>query len=397
MLTHRNFTALVAKLAGVVRLRRGRRPALGAPAAPHLRVLRGLLTPFSRGAEITYLDELTADRLGDVLETGRITAMIGVPALWQLLHRKITQELAAAPAIVEQAIQGADVARTARCATGRTSTWASSSSGRCTASSAGASSSWSPAARRSRTTCTSAFHELGFDLAEGYGLTEAAPVLSVQSPGNKRMPGSVGARCPASSCASTSPDNDGIGEVLRPRAQRDGGLLRRTARPPTPASRTAGCTPETSGGSTPTGSSTWWAARRTSSSTPTGRTCTRTSSRSSTASTRTIKELSVVGLPDDAGGEKVACLCVPDYKERPPRGGACASWRSTSAGSRPSMPFYRRVKVLRFWDGELPQDLHPQGEAQAGGGGAPAAGAAGRLRREGAAPPHARAARSDWL
>ena len=68
-----------------LRLRRGRRPALGAAAAPHLRVLGGLLMPFSRGAEITYLDELTADRLGDVLETGRVTAMIGVPALWQLL------------------------------------------------------------------------------------------------------------------------------------------------------------------------------------------------------------------------------------------------------------------------------------------------------------------------
>ena len=34
-----------------------------------------------------------------------------------------------------------------------------------------------------------------------------------------------------------------------------------------------------------------------------------------------IKELSIVGLPDEAGGEKVACLCVPDYKDRPPRGG----------------------------------------------------------------------------
>ena len=39
-------------------------------------------------------------------ETGRITAMVGVPALWSLLHRKITQEFAAKPALVEQAIHG---------------------------------------------------------------------------------------------------------------------------------------------------------------------------------------------------------------------------------------------------------------------------------------------------
>src|SRR5262249_58973528 len=41
--------------------------------------------------------------LRELSRTGRVTALIGVPALSQLLHRKITQELAARPSFVEQA------------------------------------------------------------------------------------------------------------------------------------------------------------------------------------------------------------------------------------------------------------------------------------------------------
>ncbi len=75
MLTHRNFASLVSKLAAVVRLRRGRRPALGAAAAPHLRVhRRPAHAAHAAAPRSTYLDELTADRLGEVLESGHVTA-----------------------------------------------------------------------------------------------------------------------------------------------------------------------------------------------------------------------------------------------------------------------------------------------------------------------------------
>ncbi|HMK72764.1 MAG TPA: 1-acyl-sn-glycerol-3-phosphate acyltransferase, partial [Myxococcaceae bacterium] len=67
-----------------------------------------------------------------------------------------------------------------------------------------------------------------------------------------------------------------------------------------------------------------------------------------------IKELSIVGLPDEAGGERVACLCVPDLRERPReqvRAELEEHFRRVSA----DLPFHRRVKVLRFWEGELPR------------------------------------------
>ena len=45
----------------------------------------GLLMPLMRGAQITYLDEIDADALAHAFESGNITGMVGVPALWQLL------------------------------------------------------------------------------------------------------------------------------------------------------------------------------------------------------------------------------------------------------------------------------------------------------------------------
>ena len=45
--------------------------------------------PLSQGTGIIYLDEITGDRLSYGLREGQVTAMVGVPALWQLLERRI--------------------------------------------------------------------------------------------------------------------------------------------------------------------------------------------------------------------------------------------------------------------------------------------------------------------
>ncbi len=53
----------------------------------------GFLTPLSRGAQITYLPELTSDALARAIKNGHVTGMVGVPALWELLHRRIKNRL----------------------------------------------------------------------------------------------------------------------------------------------------------------------------------------------------------------------------------------------------------------------------------------------------------------
>ncbi len=54
----------------------------------------GMLLPLSRGSRIVYLDELNADRLVNGLQVGKITALIGVPALWEMLERRIVARIA---------------------------------------------------------------------------------------------------------------------------------------------------------------------------------------------------------------------------------------------------------------------------------------------------------------
>ena len=69
--------------------------------------LRLKVTPVAGalGAEITYLSELSSDCLADALTSERIHALVGVPALFQLLHRQLTQELAQRPKAVERAAE----------------------------------------------------------------------------------------------------------------------------------------------------------------------------------------------------------------------------------------------------------------------------------------------------
>ncbi|MFB6373877.1 MAG: AMP-binding protein, partial [Bradymonadaceae bacterium] len=58
------------------------------------------------------------------------------------------------------------------------------------------------------------FYGLGFDLYEGYGLTEAAPVLTVNRPEGRVAPGKVGEALPDVEVDIHDPDDDGVGEVI---------------------------------------------------------------------------------------------------------------------------------------------------------------------------------------
>src|SRR6185295_1310827 len=88
MLSHQNFTSLIAALAPVFPLKETDRILSVLPLHHTFEFTCGLLLPLSRGARIIYLDELDAERLSEGLTQGKVTAMVGVPALWQLLERR---------------------------------------------------------------------------------------------------------------------------------------------------------------------------------------------------------------------------------------------------------------------------------------------------------------------
>ncbi len=213
MLSHANLTALVASLAPLFPLGKGDRVLSVLPLHHTFELTCGMLLPLSRGSRIVYLDELTAERLEAGLKSGRITAMIGVPALWEMLERRVSAKVAERGRFASQVF---DVAVELNRSLGKS---LGLDAGRLL---------FGPvheglgghlrylvsggAALPEKT--HHLFAGLGLHLAEGYGLTEAAPVLTVASGGPKSRAGHVGKPIPGVEIRIFQPDARGVGEVL---------------------------------------------------------------------------------------------------------------------------------------------------------------------------------------
>ncbi|WP_242336023.1 MULTISPECIES: AMP-binding protein [unclassified Anaeromyxobacter] len=359
MLSHRNFASLVAKLVGTFELGPGDGMLSVLPLHHTFEFTCGLLVPLSRGAEIEYLDELTSDRISEALSAGRVTAMIGVPALWSLLHRRITQELAAKPGVVEAAfralMKGNAALRDSELGVnlGKLLFWPVHRrfGGRLRLLVSGGS-ALDPEVQK-------AFRELGFDLYEGYGLTEAAPVLAVSQPEEEAPKGSVGPALPGVELRISEPDADGVGEVLARGPNVMLGYWR--------GGEHAGVDPELTGqvlegGWLRTGdlgkldangNLTLVGRKKDVIIDANGKNVYPDEVEDAYREPELVKELCVVGLPDGTG-EKVALIVVPEYGEddrEEVRARLEAHVRAVSA----SLPFAKRAKVWHVVDGELPK------------------------------------------
>ncbi|EPX61656.1 Long-chain-fatty-acid--CoA ligase [Cystobacter fuscus DSM 2262] len=353
MLTHRNFASLIAKLAGAFAIGVGDGVLSVLPLHHTFEFSAGFLTPFSRGAEVTYIDELTSDKLGEVFETGRVSAMIGVPALWQLLHRKVTQEMASRPPLVEQAIKTlmathGELRNRSSLNLGKLLFWPvhRKFGGKIKFLVSGGSALPDDVHK--------AFHQLGFNIIEGYGLTEAAPVLTVSETNvNKRLPGTVGKALPGIELRILEPDNEGIGEVIARGPSVMAGYF--GDKESTDAVLKEGWLYTGDLGRIDAEGRLYLVGRKKDVIIDAnGKNVYPDELEEVYGDHAHIKELSIVGLPDEAGGEKVACLCVPDYLERP-REEVRRELEEHFRKKGHEMPFYRRVKVLRFTDMELPR------------------------------------------
>ena len=110
--------------------------------------------------------------------------------------------------------------------------------------------------------------KFGVHLVEGYGLTEASPVVTA-AVGIDAPPGSVGVPVPGMEVRIVDLDGEDVlvgdaGEMLGARPQRVRRVLGgRRGDGPGARPRTAGCTRATSPWSTTTGSCSWWTGPRT--------------------------------------------------------------------------------------------------------------------------------------
>lgn len=351
MLHGRNFTTLVSKLSSIFSL--GERDGLLSVLPLHhtFEFTAGFLVPLACGAEIVYLEEVNADSLGEAFATGRITAMVGVPALWQLLLRRIESGLA------ERGIlQGAKALQrfTRRVGDRRLGRLAARAAflpvhrklgGRLRFLISGGS-AMPPDVYE-------AYQGMGFDIYEGYGLTEAAPVLTVQTPGDND-PGHVGKPLPGIEVRIHEPDENGVGEVIARGPTIMAGYWR-NPEATAEALRDGWLFTGDLGRFDEAGHLIIVGRRKDVIIDANGKNVYPDELEDRYGRTPLIKELSIVGLPDEHGGEKVACLAVPAYVEGESREERRRKVEAHIREVSLKLPLYKRIKVLHLQDEELPR------------------------------------------
>jgi long-chain acyl-CoA synthetase len=354
MLSHRNFTSMVSMLSSVFDMSTKDGVLSVLPLHHTFEFSTGFLTPLSRGAQITYLPELSSDALAKAIKNGHVTGMVGVPALWELLHRRIKNRL----------YERSDWIGKAADALIRANAWLRDKTplnfgqvlfypiheglgGRIRYFISGGS-ALSEKIKRD-------FQGLGFTILEGYGLTEAAPVLTVTRPENRMLAGSVGRPLPGVEVKIVEPDTSGVGEVIARgpnvmlgyfdddeatrnalverwlytgdlgRLDDDGNLYL--------VGRSKEIIVDTN-----------------------GKNVYPDELEELYSNSPYIKELSIAGLPDGPG-EKVACLVVPDdeYDITLSRSELQRLVEEHLREVSASLPYFKRVKVLHFTSEELPR------------------------------------------
>ena len=354
MLSHRNFTSMVSMLSSVFDMTTGDGVLSVLPLHHTFEFSTGFLTPLSRGAQITYLPELTSDALARAIKNGYVTGMVGVPALWELLHRRIKNRLNEQHKLVGDAAELLIKANN----------WIRDRTpmnlgqiffypiheglgGKIRYFISGGSALNEKVQRD--------FQGLGFTILEGYGLTEASPVLTVTRPQNRMLTGSVGKALPGVEVRIKDADAGGVGEVIARGPNVMLGYYDNEA-----ATREALVNRwlytgdlgrlDDEGNLYLVGRSKEIIVDTN------GKNVYPDEIEELYSNSPYIKELSVVGLPDGIG-EKVACLVVADdeydiaLSRTELRRRVEEHFREVSA----SLPYYKRVKVMHFWTEELPR------------------------------------------
>ncbi|HEY7786561.1 MAG TPA: AMP-binding protein, partial [Pyrinomonadaceae bacterium] len=354
MLSHRNFTSMVSMLSSVFDMTTKDGVLSVLPLHHTFEFSTGFLTPLSRGAQITYLPELTSDALAKAIKNGHVTGMVGVPALWELLHRRITTKF----------YERSDwIGRTAESLM-QANAWLRDKTplnlgpflfypiheglgGRIRYFISGGSALGAKVQRD--------FQGLGFTILEGYGLTEASPVLTVTRPENRMLAGTVGKPLPGVEVKIANPDPTGVGQVI---ARGPNVMLGYYANEEATHEALVERWLYTGDlGKIDDEGNLYLVGRSKEIIVDTnGKNVYPDELEEIYENSPYIKELSIVGLPD-AHAEKVACLVVADdeydiaLSRDQLRRKVEEHFREISAG----IPYYKRVKVLHFTEIELPR------------------------------------------
>ncbi len=355
MLSHKNFVNMISMLSSVLEMDITDGVLSVLPMHHTFEFSAGFLTPFSNGTQITYLDELSSEELVRAIENNLVTGMVGVPALWEMLHRRIKTRLR------ERGDWFADLADNVI----DFNAWIRDNTpfnlgpiiffpihegmgGRMRYLISGGS-ALSEKVQKD-------LHGLGFTVLEGYGLTESAPVLTVARPGNKLLRGSVGKPLPGVEVKIENPDENGVGEVLARGQNIMLGYYNNDEA--TEAVLQDRWLKTGDLGKLDDDGNLYIVGRSKDVIIDSnGKNIYPDEIEDLYGKSEFIKELSVVGLPDEDGGEKISALVVPDYEKDIALSRSDTNkkvethFREVSAG----IPFFKRVKILHLTPFELPR------------------------------------------
>ncbi len=358
MLTHGNFAGLLAALAPLFPLGPKDRVLSVLPLHHTFEFTCGLLLPLMLGARVVYLRELDAPGLREGLQVGRITAMAGVPALWQLLERRILAEVREKGPLATKAFDTAlELNRLVGKNTGL-------NLGRLffgqvhDGLGGNIRHLISGGAALPRDTAK-LFAGLGLPLSEGYGLTEASPVLTVSKGTPRTALGQVGKAVPGVEIKIGEPDERGVGEVLA----RGPNVMKGYADDPEATAKAIDAQGwlhtgdlgklDDKGRLVLVGRSKDVIVG------PSGENVYPDDVEALLGEVSGVRELSVLGLPDGRGGEKVACLAVPAGDEDDQSPEARATRRASAMqGLREAfekLPRVARPTVVHLYEADLPR------------------------------------------
>lgn len=207
MLSHKNIINNVMDIRGAFELDDTDRMLSFLPLHHVFECTVGFLYPISIGCMIAYCDGVK--HMADNLKEYQITAIISVPAVFDIMYRKLLQGIdkKGKTETVKKGIKitqlllklGIDI---------RKKIFAEiheNLGGKIRLMVAGG------AALDSAT--EKGFNELGFNLVQGYGLTETSPVIAAELTKQRRL-GSIGKKFPSVEVKIAEPNEDGIGELL---------------------------------------------------------------------------------------------------------------------------------------------------------------------------------------
>ncbi len=356
MLTHENFTSLLASMAQVFKIshRDGFLSVL--PLHHTFEFSCGFLMPLSRGATITYLEELNGEELTSAMTSTRVTAMVGVPALWQLLNRRVQQRLDDLPDSIRWTIrQLISMNKSLRRRFGLN--LGPAVFGVVHRAFGGKMRYFVSGGAALPGDVLTDFYGLGFNMYEGYGLTEAAPVLTVNSPNRGLNPGSVGRPLPGVEVDVIDMDDRGVGQVVA----RGDNVMRGYLNKPEETERAlkdGWLHTGDLGQIDAKGNLTIVGRAKEVIVTAGGKNVYPDELEEMYGSGSLIEELSIVGLPDGQGSERVAALVrttaeesLSDEERADVRARVREWFRVEGSRAAP----HERIQVLRFWEDELPR------------------------------------------